>query len=195
MRGRHADEDAEDAGSASRKKITTRSPTQVASGLDELVLHDHVTQVRHDQHNLVEGNQVERVGRHQRSLVMGNREIQVEGKMTEHSGNDYLRSVAGSGTEQYGGSYELSVEGGSAIMDVASGEFVASAKGTIGLIQNRERMIKLASTGDEAGILLNSQGAIIHVSENKILLKVGQTSITIQDGFIQINNKTYPSAS
>lgn len=161
--------------------------------LDELILNDHITEVRRHQYNSVGGDQDERVGRHHRLRVMGNREVQAEGKVTEFSGNDYLRSVAGSGTEQYGGSFELLVEGGSAATNVLSGGFVASAKGTIGLIQNHERMIKLASDGDEAGILINSQGAVVHVAEHRILLKVGASSIEIEDGCIRVNRKVFPS--
>lgn len=161
--------------------------------LDELVLNNHVTTVHRHQSNSVGGDQDEKVARHQRVSVKGNRAVQVGGKLTEYSGSDYLRSVSGTGTEQYGGSYELSVEGGSASTNVLSGEFVASAKGGIGLIQNQERMIKLASEGEEAGILINSKGAVIHVSENKILLKVGRSSITIEDGHIQANHKTLPA--
>ena len=161
--------------------------------LDELVLNNHTTDVRHHQKTTVGGDQAEIVGRHQRLRVAGRREVYAGGKVTEHSGSDYLRSVGGSGTEQYAGSYELSVEGGSAAVNVLTGAFVASAKGTLGLIQNHERMIKLASEGGETGILLNSRGAVIHVSENKILLRVGRSSITVEDGRIQVNHKTFPA--
>lgn len=161
--------------------------------LDELVLHDHVTDVRQNQQNFVGLDQTERIGRHQRVMVMGHREVQVEGRITEHSGNDFFRAIGGSGTEQYGRSYHVTVEHGSAVTEVLEGEFVASAVGNIGLIQNQERMVKLSSEGDEAGILLNSNGAVIHVAENRILLRVGRSSIEIEDGLIRVNNKVHPA--
>lgn len=160
--------------------------------LDELVLANHRTDVRHNQHNAVANDQTEHVGRHQRLVVLGDRSQEVEGRVTEHSGSDYLRSIAGSGTEQYGGDFHLAVEQGSALFQVHEGEYVAAAKKSIALLQNRERMIKLASEGDEKGILINSQGAVIHVEKDKIILKVGASSITITDAAIRVNQKTFP---
>lgn len=161
--------------------------------LDELVLHDHLTRVSANQTNRVGVDQTEEIRRHQDLMVRGHRTKTVRGDNLENMLSDSRVNVAGSDHRHVGGNSDVLISGGASITTVQNGEWQVNAKHAVVLTQGDEQFFEMYSEDDDAQILLDSKGSTISVSEEKIELKVGDSSIVIKSGMIQVNGKTFPA--
>lgn len=160
--------------------------------LDELVLNDHVTEVTHHQVNTVGGDQYETVRGLQQVTANGGRTVKVIGPHVESSGTGHKHLINGSEQLVVANHYDLAVEGGTFSVVVEEGEAVIQSKGPLELEQDEKRFLRMASDGDDAGILLESEGAKIFIKKDEILLQIGDSKISMTNERIQINQKTLP---
>lgn len=161
--------------------------------LDELVMHNHVTDVRASQSNFVGHDQHETIGRNQQLDVRGQRQLTVIGAHIESSLSDHHHHVNGGETVTVGHSYRLDVEGGSYAVEVEHGECSIRAGGPIFVEQADDHTILISSDPDEKGITIKSKESVVHISEDEIELKIGGSSILMTSDLIQINGKTFPA--
>ena len=62
------------------------------------------------------------------------------------------------------------------------------------LEHDEAHFIQLSSEEGEEGVLVRSGESLLHVSEEKIELKIGDSSILMTETMIQINGKTFPAS-
>ena len=162
--------------------------------LDELVLHNHETRVEQDQVNSVGGDQEEEITGDQRVMIGRHRHKMVAADERETTLGDHWHTVRGAAHQHVGGAFEQVVEGGAMLTRVPAGDWVTESDGRIVLAQDTENFIVMTSEeGDGRGIFIDSQGAKIHMTKDKIALTVGASSLVITPTSIQANGKTMPS--
>lgn len=163
--------------------------------LDELVLRNRETRIEQDQFNSVGANQHEEVALDQRISVGRHRYKRVAADERETTVGDHHHSVGGSQVVEVGGAYERHVENGSMLTRVPHGDWVTESNGRIALAQSSESFLVMTSEeGERRGIFLESQGAKLHLTKNRIELRVGASSLVITPTHIQANDKTMPSS-
>lgn len=166
--------------------------------LEELVLNNHTTTVHGSQSNQVSRDHIERVMRHQHLDISGHRIVRVRGDHSFGSNSDHRLDVGGSATTHVTGDYEVAIDDGSAVFDVRRGVFAVRAGDSLSLAQSEERFIEIAGDeevedGQTTGVVVRCGGSTIHLSNDAIELKIGDSMIRMTGGVVQINNKTFPA--
>jgi type VI secretion system secreted protein VgrG len=161
---------------------------------------------------LVQNDHDRRVNRHEQVSIGGMRAEHIELDEYLRIGGDYERSVAGRTLEQtmgdhthfVGGNTQASVmgdhyveAGGTISSRTERGEWIADGRGVT--LRAGESAIRL--TDDERlkgfdkpkGLTLQSFGSLIHLTQDRIELTVGSSSLVITPELIQLNGKTLPA--
>lgn len=161
--------------------------------LEVLTKNDHKTVVERNQYNRVLGEQDEVVHRGQTLTVGTVRNKTVVGDEHESSLSNHTHDITGSATRRVGHDYQLVVERGAMTTTVVEGEIMTTAADRIVFAQHEENFVVMDSEGDDKGIVIEAPGARLQVTNDKIEMTVGGSSVVIEPGFVQINGKTMPA--
>jgi type VI secretion system secreted protein VgrG len=176
---------------AGRERVHLRAQRD----LDERILRNHDTDVGGNQSTHISGDRIEEVEHHQRTLIRGRRDTVVRGRESHSALSDYQLSCGGSVLLQASENLDFEAEGGTVTFHVEHGEFEVESKGDIGLLRGEDERFEMLADGEEKGILLDASGAKIHLSEDEIVLQVGDSSISITSERVQINGKVMPGVA
>jgi type VI secretion system secreted protein VgrG len=165
--------------------------------LSELVQNDHEARVGGNeivtvggvQTNMVGFDQQVSVGRHYRHAVGGDRQ-----EMTERN---VRRTAGGSVDESVYGTYSLLVGGGVSVR-APQGELVANTARGIAL-ESGSSVLRMTDKEEidtyekDKGMTLTSFGSTIHLTQDRVEICVGGSSLVITPQMIQANGKTFPA--
>ncbi len=163
--------------------------------LNELVLHDRESNVLGSSTHRIAKRERRLVGGSQFTRVGGNAESTVGGDLRSTVGGAREQSVQGMASDRMGRGYSLMVEDGAMITTVSKGQWVVDAKAGLCLTQGPDTAISIMPEDRGGQISIDSHGSTFRISDERIEIVVGRSTIRISPDYIQINGRTFPADS
>jgi type VI secretion system secreted protein VgrG len=165
--------------------------------LSELVQNDHDVRILHDEQVRVGGTQLEDIGVDQHVRVGRNYRRSIGADAVDVTMGDHARSIGGSARERVQSDYDLTIAGTMTTW-VPNGDVLTYAGNAVTLVQGTASSLQM--TEDEGteggrlgkGLTLRSMGSTVYLTEDRIELRVGDSSIVVTPELVQINGKTLP---
>lgn len=157
-----------------------------------LVQNDHEVRVDHNEQVSIGATATKRVGVDQQLRVGRHCRRSIGGNELEIVMGDRTSSVGGIVDDYVRGDCALQVDGAMSTR-VPQGEWVLSAAHGVTVLQGGgTSVVRMSSDEDDKGITLESYGSRIHLTQDRIELRVGSSSLVITPELIQANGKTLP---
>jgi type VI secretion system secreted protein VgrG len=166
--------------------------------LSVLVQQDHEARIEGQQRIAIEGAHSQSIGLDENVRVGRHARRTVEGNALETVMGNRVCSVHGVAREQFGLGYDVQIASGGMSTHVPEGEWITDGRGialragsSVLRMTDKE---ELRDHQNDKGVTLMSFGSLVHVTQDRIELKVGDSSIVITPQSVQVNGKTFPMA-